>query len=216
MLSKVWNPENQVTASNSSFGQMANVQHPGQQFSGQASAAHLTNYGNMVSAQERSIQHTAYNPEVTLNLPPPPPLPTIPHSSATLQSQGGHSLPSQTNQQLYQPEQYYVTQNNCFPLVPVSHSNLQISNTNNPTLTIPQVNPGPPTNNQIGAQPQHSMPLHVDRASQDFSSQGQQQNRGPGAAQAPEEDKSKKYQATLQLAQNLLLQLQQRGSGNQS
>lgn len=218
MLSKVWNPENQVTASNSSFGQMANVQHPGQQFSGQASAAHLTNYGNMVSAQERSIQHTAYNPEVALNLPPPPPLPTIPHSSATLQSQGGHSLPSQTNQQLYQPEQYYVPQNNYGPLVPVSHSNLQISNTNNPTLTIPQVNPGPPTNNQIGnlAQPQHSMPLHVDRASQDFSSQGQQQNRGPGAAQAPEEDKSKKYQATLQLAQNLLLQLQQRGSGNQS
>jgi len=218
MLSKVWIPENQVTASNSSVGQIANVQHPGQQFSRQASAAHLTNYGNMVSAQERSIQHTAYNPEVALNLPPPPPLPTVPHSSATLPSQGGHSLPTQTNQQLYQPEQYYVPQSNYGPLAPASHSNLQISNTNNPTPTIPEVNPGPPTNNQIGnlAQLQHSMPLHVDRASQDFSSQGQQQNLGPGAAQAPEEDKSKKYQATLQLAQNLLLQLQQRRSGNQS
>jgi hypothetical protein len=127
-------------------------------------------------------------------------------------------LPTQTNQQLYQPEQYYVPQSNYGPLAPASHSNLQISNTNNPTPTIPQVNPGPPTNNQIGnlAQLQHSMPLHVDRGSQYFSSQGQQQNLGPGAAQAPEEDKSKKYQATLQLAQNLLLQLQQRGSGNQS
>ncbi|KAF8768977.1 hypothetical protein HU200_007069 [Digitaria exilis] len=73
MLSKVWNPENQSTASNLSFGQIANLQQPGQQFSRQASAAHLTNYGSMVGAQEHSTQHTAYNPEVGLNLPPPPP-----------------------------------------------------------------------------------------------------------------------------------------------
>ncbi|XP_062193701.1 flowering time control protein FPA-like isoform X2 [Phragmites australis] len=212
-LSKVWRPENQAMASNSSFGQVANLQQPGQQFTRQASAAHLTSYGNMVGAQEHSTQHTAYNPEVTLNLPPPPPIPTLPHSSAMLPSQGGHSLPTQTNQQLYQPEQYYVSQSN------YGHSNLQVSNANIPAPLVPQVNPGPsPTNNQMGnlAQLQHAMPLHVNRGSQDFSSQGQQQqNFAPGAAQAPEEaDKSKKYQATLQLAQSLLLQIQ-RGSGNQ-
>jgi len=60
-----------------------------------------------------------------------------------------------------------------------------------------------PANNQMGANP-------------DFSSQvQQQQNVASGSAQAPDEaDKNKKYQATLQLAHNLLLQLQ-RGSGNQ-
>ncbi|XP_062198686.1 flowering time control protein FPA-like [Phragmites australis] len=212
-LSKVWKPENQAMASNPSFGQIANLQQPGQQFNRQASAAHL-NFGNMVGAQEHSAQHTAYNPEVTLNLPPPPPpIPTLPHSSAMLPSQGAHSLSTQTNQQLYQPEQYYASQSN------YGHSNLQVSNANIPVPPIPQVNHGPsPAHNQMGslAQLQHAMPLHVNRGSQDFSSQGQnQQNFAPGAAQAPEEaDKSKKYHATLQLAQSLLLQIQ-RGSGNQ-
>lgn len=204
MLSKVWNPENQSTASNLSFGQTANLQQPGQQFSRQASAAHMTNYGSMVGAQEHSMQHTAYNPEVALNLPPPPPIPTPTHSS-TLPSQGAHSLPTQTNQQLYQPEQYYLPQSNYGPLATGSHSNLQVSNANNPAPPLPQVNPGPPpANNQMG------------NLAQLQPSYGQQQNFAPGTAQAPEDaDKSKKYQATLQLAQNLLLQIQQRQSGNQ-
>ncbi|KAJ1290422.1 hypothetical protein BS78_02G242000 [Paspalum vaginatum] len=211
-LSKVWNPENQGVASNSSFGQISNLQLPVQQLSRQASVTHVTNYGNMAGAQERAIEHTAYNPEVALNLPPPPPIPTLQHSTATLPTQGGQSLPAQTSQQLYQPEHYYVPQSNNGAL---AAANLQVSSTNNPAPPLPQVNHGPPTNNQIGnlSQLQQSMPL---QASQGFSSQGQQQNFAPGIAQAPEEDKSKKYQATLQLAQNLLLQLQQRGSGNQS
>ncbi|GJM99245.1 hypothetical protein PR202_ga16330 [Eleusine coracana subsp. coracana] len=208
-LSKVWKPENQAIASNSTYGQIANLQQPGQQFPRQTSGAQLTNYGNMVGAQEHSTQHTAYNPEVTLNLPPPPPVPTtLPHSSAMLPSQGGHSLPTQTNQQQYQPEQYYVPQSN------YGHSNLQIGNANVPAPPVPQGNPGP---SQMGnmAQLQNAMPLHITRGSQDFSSQGQQQqNLAPGTAQASEEaDKSKKYQATLQLAQSLLLKIQ-RGTGN--
>jgi len=205
MLSKAWNPENQSSASNLSFGQIANLQQPGQQFSRQASATHLTNYGNMVGAPEHSTQHTAYNPEVALNLPPPPPIPTPTHSSITLPSQGGHSLPTQPNQQLYQPEQYYVPQSNYGPLATGSHSNLQASNANNLAPPLRQVNPGPPANNQMGNLPQLQP-----------SSHGQQQHFAPGTAQAPDEaDKSKKYQATLQLAQNLLLQIQ-RQSGNQS
>jgi hypothetical protein len=206
MLSKVWNPENQSSASNLSFGQIANLQQPGQQFSRQASAAHLTNYGSMMGAPEHSTQHTAYNPEVALNLPPPPPppIPAPTHSSSTLPSQGGHSLPTQTNQQLYQPEQYYVPQSNYGPLATGSHSNLQASNANNPAPPLPQVNPGPPANNQMGNLPQLQPSSHG------------QQHFAPGTAQAPDEaDKSKKYQATLQLAQNLLLQIQ-RQSGNQS
>ncbi|KAK8460147.1 hypothetical protein SEVIR_2G284400v4 [Setaria viridis] len=183
---------------------IANLQQPGQQFSRQVSAAHLTNYGSMVGAQEHSTQHTAYNPEVALNLPPPPPIPTPTHSSTTtLPSQGGHSLPTQTNQQL--PEQYYVPQSNYVPLAMGSHSNIQASNANNPAPPLPQVYPGPPANNQMGNLPQLQP-----------SSHGQQQHFAPGTAQAPDEaDKSKKYQATLQLAQNLLLQIQQRQSGNQ-
>jgi hypothetical protein len=53
-------------------------------------------------------------------------------------------------------------------------------------------------------------------ANPNFSSQvQQQQNVASGSSQAPDEaDKNKKYQATLQFAHNLLLQLQ-RGSGNQ-
>ncbi|KAK3129724.1 hypothetical protein QOZ80_6BG0483800 [Eleusine coracana subsp. coracana] len=208
-LSKVWKPENQAIASNSIYGQIANLQQPGQQFPRQTSGAQLTNYGNMVGAQEHSTQHTAYNPEVTLNLPPPPPVPTLPHSSAMLPSQGGHSLPTQTNQQQYQPEQYYVPQSN------YGHSSLQIGNANVPAPPVPQGNPGP---SQMGnmAQFQNAMPLHITRGSHDFSSQGQQQqNLAPGTSQASEEaDKSKKYQATLQLAQSLLLKIQ-RGTGNQ-
>ncbi|CAL5073339.1 unnamed protein product [Urochloa decumbens] len=204
MVSRVWNSENPSTTSNLSFGQIANLQQPGQQYSRQVSAAHLTNYGSMVGAQEHSTQHTAYNPEVGLNLPPPPPIPTATHSSTTLPSQGGHSLPTQANQQLYQPEQYYVPPSNYGSLATGSHSNLQASNANNPTPPLPQVNPGPPANNQMGNLPQFQ-PSH-----------GQQQHFAPGTAQAPDEaDKSKKYQATLQLAQNLLLQIQ-RQSGNQS
>jgi RNA recognition motif-containing protein len=183
---------------------IANLQQPGQQFSRQASAAHLTNYGSMMGAPEHSTQHTAYNPEVALNLPPPPPIPAPTHSSSTLPSQGGHSLPTQTNQQLYQPEQYYVPQSNYGPLATGSHSNLQASNANNPAPPLPQVNPGPPANNQMGNLPQLQPSSHG------------QQHFAPGTAQAPDEaDKSKKYQATLQLAQNLLLQIQ-RQSGNQS
>jgi hypothetical protein len=213
-MHEAWKPENQAP-SNSSFGQITNLQHqlPGQQFPRQTSGAHLTNYGNMVGAQELSTQRTAYNPEVTLNLPPPPPVPTLPHNSAMLPSQGGHSLPTQTNQQQYQPEQYYIPQSN------YGYSNLQVNNANIPARPVPQVNPGPsPANNQMGnmAQLQNAMPVHVNRGNQDFSSQGQQQNSAPGAAQASEEaDKSKKYQATLQLAQSLLLQIQRGGTGNQ-
>jgi hypothetical protein len=204
MLSNVCNPANQSTTSNFS-GQIANLQQQGQQFSRQVSATHMTNYGSMVSAQEHSTQHTAYNPEVALNLPPPPPVPTPTHSStATLPSQGGHSLSTQTNQQLYQPEQYYVPQSNYVPLATGSHSNIQASNANNPAPPLPQAYPGPPANNQMGNLPQ-LQPSH-----------GQQQNFATGTAQAPDEaDKSKKYQATLQLAQNLLLQIQQRQAGNQ-
>ncbi|TVU01431.1 hypothetical protein EJB05_53107 [Eragrostis curvula] len=177
---------------NSSYGQIANLQQPGQQFTRQSSAAHLTNYGSMVGSQEHSAQHSAYNPDVALNLPPPPPpVPTLPHSSAMLQSQGGHSLPTQMSQQQYQPEQYYV---------PQSNYGSQISNASIPAPPVPQVN-------QMGnmAQLQH------------FSSQGQHQhNSASGAVQSSDEaDKSKKYQATLELAQSLLLQIQQRGSGNQ-
>ncbi|CAN6205017.1 unnamed protein product [Urochloa humidicola] len=202
MVSKVWNPENQSTTSNLSFGQIANLQQPGQQFSRQVSAAHLANYGSMVGPQEHSTQHTAYNPEVALNLPPPPPIPTATHSSTTLPSQGGHSLPTQANQQMYQPEQYYVPQSNYGSLATGSHSNLQA---NNPAPPLPQANPGPPANNQMGNLSQFQPSPH-----------GQQQHFAPGTAQAPDEaDKSKKYQATLQLAQNLLLQIQ-RQSGNQS
>nr|CAB3453948.1 unnamed protein product [Digitaria exilis] len=185
---------------------IANLQQPGQQFSRQASAAHLTNYGSMVGAQEHSTQHTAYNPEVGLNLPPPPPPPIpAPTHSSTLPSQGGHNLPAQTNQQLYQPEQYYVPQSNYGPLATGSHhSNIQVSNTNNPAPPLPQGNPGPQASNQMG-----------NLAQLQPSSHGQQ-NFAPGSAQTLEEaDKSKKYQATLQLAQNLLLQIQQRQSGNQ-
>lgn len=209
-LSKVWKPENQAIASNSSFGQISNLQQQGQQFPRQTSGAQLTNYGNMVGAQEHSTQHTAYNPEVTLNLPPPPPppVPTLPHSSAMLPSQGGHNLPTQMNQQQYQPEQYYVPQNN------YGHSNVQVGNANIPAPPVPQGNPGPSQMGNMG-QLQNAMPLHVTRGNQDFSSQGQQQqNSAPSAPQASEEaDKSKKYQATLQLAQSLLLQIQ-RGTGN--
>ncbi|CAM0952430.1 unnamed protein product [Alopecurus aequalis] len=175
-------------------GQMGNLQQSGQQFGNQTSAAHLTSYGSMVGAREQLTQHTAYNPEITLNLPPPPPRPTQVHSSA----------PTQNNQQQYQPEQYYASQNNYSPLGTASHSNLQASNANFPVPPPPQVNNGPvPANNQMGA-------------NQGFSSQvQQQQNVASGSAQAPDEaDKNKKYQATLQLAHNLLLQLQ-RGSGNQ-
>ncbi|KAL6601761.1 hypothetical protein ACP70R_044981 [Stipagrostis hirtigluma subsp. patula] len=208
--SLVWKPENQAVAANSSFGQIANLQQPGQQFSKQASAANLPNFGNLVGAQEQSTQHTAYNPEVALNLPPPPPIPRVPHSSAALPSQGGHSLPTQTNQQMnqqmYQPEQYYAPQSTYGQLA--SHSNLQVSSANIPTPPLPQVNTGPspsPANNQMANLAQL----------QQLSTQAQQQSSVPGAAQAPEEaDKSKKYQATLQLAQSLLLQIQ-RGSGNQ-
>ena len=181
--------------------QMGNLQQSGQQFGKQASAAHLTSYGSM-GTQEQFTQHTAYNPEITLNLPPPPPLPTQAHSSAMSSSVAGHSLPAQMNQQQYQPEQYYAPQNNYGPLGTANHSNHQASNNNFPPP--PQVNNGPwPANNQMGANP-------------DFSSQVQQrQNVASGSAQAPDEaDKNKKYQATLQLAHNLLLQLQ-RGSGNQ-
>jgi hypothetical protein len=213
-MCETWKPENQAIPSNSSFGQIANLQQPGQQLPSQTSGAHLTNYGSMVGAQELSTQYSAYNPEVTLNLPPPPPVPTLPHSSAMLPSQGGYSFPTQTNQQQYQPEQYYVPQSN------YGHSNLQVSNANFPAPPVPQVNPGPsPANSQMVnmAQLQNATPLHVNRGSQDFSSQGQQQqNSAPGAAQASEEaDKSKKYQATLQLAQSLLLQIQRGGTGNQ-
>ncbi|CAN6167646.1 unnamed protein product [Urochloa humidicola] len=204
MVSKVWNPENQSTTSNLSFGQIANLQQPGQQFSRQVSAAHLTNYGSMVGAPEHPTQHTAYNPEVALNLPPPPPIPTATNTSTTLPSQGGHSLSTQPNQQLYQPEHYYVPQSTYGSLTTGSHSNLQASNANNSAPPLPQVNPGPPANNQMGNLPQFQP-----------SPQGQQ-HFAPGTAQAPDEaDKSKKYQATLQLAQNLLLQIQ-RQSGNQS
>ncbi|KAL6846772.1 hypothetical protein ACP4OV_024220 [Aristida adscensionis] len=188
--------------SNSPFGQIGTLQQPGQQFSSQASTAHLTNYGSLAGAQEQSTQHTAYNPEVALNLPPPPPVPpALPHTS----SQGGQNLPTQTNQQLYQPEQYYVPQSTYGHLA--GHSNLQVGSAI-PNPPLPQVNTGPSpssANNQTAnlAQLQH------------FSSQAQAQNFAPGPAQAPEEaDKTKKYQATLQLAQSLLLQLQNK-SGNQ-
>uniref|UniRef100_A0ACD5XZT7 Uncharacterized protein n=2 Tax=Avena sativa TaxID=4498 RepID=A0ACD5XZT7_AVESA len=183
-------------------GQMGNLQQQGQQFGKQASAAHMTSYGSMAGAQEQLTQHTAYNPEITLNLPPPP-LTQAP-STAMSSSVGGHNLPTQMNQQQYQPEQYYAPQNNYGSLGTVSHPNLQASNTNFPAPPQPQVNNGPfPPNNQMGPNP-------------DFSSQvQQQQNVASGSAQAPDEaDKNKKYQATLQFAHNLLLQLQ-RGSGNQ-
>ncbi|KAM3258945.1 hypothetical protein ACQJBY_050610 [Aegilops geniculata] len=62
----------------------------------------------------------------------------------------------------------------------------------------------------VGAQEQH--PIHTAYNPE----VQQQQNVASGSAQATEEaDKNKKYQATLQFAHNLLLQLQ-RGSGNQS
>ncbi|KAM0879512.1 hypothetical protein ACQ4PT_034188 [Festuca glaucescens] len=181
-------------------GQMGNLQQPGQQ----ASAAHFRSYGGMAGTQEQLTQHTAYNPEMTLNLPPPPPVPTHAPNSAMSSSVGGHSLPTQMNQQQYQPEQYYASQNNYGSVGTVSHSNLQASNTNFPLPPPPQVNNVPlAANNQVGANP-------------NFSSQvQQQQNVASGSSQAPDEaDKNKKYQATLQFAHNLLLQLQ-RGSGNQ-
>ncbi|XP_051188864.1 flowering time control protein FPA isoform X3 [Lolium perenne] len=159
-------------------GQMGSLQQPGQQ----ASAAHLRSYGGMAGAQEQLTQHTAYNPEMTLNLPPPPPAPS-------------HAPNSVGSQQQYQPEPYYASQNNYGSVG--SHSNL-------PLPPPPQVNNGPlAANNQVGANP-------------NFSSQvQQQQNVASGSSQAPDEaDKNKKYQATLQFAHNLLLQLQ-RGSGNQ-
>jgi hypothetical protein len=157
---------------------MGSLQQPGQQ----ASAAHLRSYGGMAGAQEQLTQHTAYNPEMTLNLPPPPPAPS-------------HAPNSVGSQQQYQPEPYYASQNNYGSVG--SHSNL-------PLPPPPQVNNGPlAANNQVGANP-------------NFSSQvQQQQNVASGSSQAPDEaDKNKKYQATLQFAHNLLLQLQ-RGSGNQ-
>ncbi|XP_047047073.1 flowering time control protein FPA-like [Lolium rigidum] len=171
-------------------GQMGSLQQPGQQ----ASAAHLRSYGGMAGAQEQLTQHTAYNPEMTLNLPPPPPVPSHAPNSAMASSVGGHSLPTQMNQQQYQPEPYYASQNNYGSVG--SHSNL-------PLPPPPQVNNGPLANNQVGA-------------NQNFSSQAQQQqNVASASSQAPDEaDKNKKYQATLQFAHNLLLQLQ-RGSGNQ-
>uniref|UniRef100_A0A8I6XUP4 RRM domain-containing protein n=1 Tax=Hordeum vulgare subsp. vulgare TaxID=112509 RepID=A0A8I6XUP4_HORVV len=62
----------------------------------------------------------------------------------------------------------------------------------------------------VGAQEQHPTHTAYNPEVQ------QQQNVASGSAQAPDEvDKNKKYQATLQFAHNLLLQLQ-RGSGNQS
>ncbi|KAG8050536.1 hypothetical protein GUJ93_ZPchr0009g2360 [Zizania palustris] len=131
-LSKVWRPENQAVASTSSFDQMSIFHQLGQQFSKQSSAAHLPNYGNMVGAQDHSTQHTAYNPEMTLNLPPLPPPPTLPPSSAILSSQGGHILPMQMSQQQYQPEQYYLSQSSYDPLASASHSNLQQA------LAVPQ------------------------------------------------------------------------------
>jgi hypothetical protein len=149
----------------------------------------------MAGAQEQLTQHTAYNPEMTLNLPPPPPVPSHAPNSAMPSSVGGHSLPTQMNQQQYQPEPYYASQNNYGSVG--SHSNL-------PLPPPPQVNNGPSAaNNQVGT-------------NLNFSSQvQQQQNVASGSSQAPDEaDKNKKYQATLQFAHNLLLQLQ-RGSGNQ-
>ncbi|PNT64948.1 hypothetical protein BRADI_4g35250v3 [Brachypodium distachyon] len=174
--------------------QMGNLQQPGQQFSTQAPSAHLTSYGSMVGAQEHSTHHTAYNPEIALNLPPPPPVPTLAPGAVMPSSMGGYSLPTQMNQQQYQPEQYYVSQSNYGLLPTASQSNLQASNNNLPAPPPPQLNNGPlPANNQAQ----------------------QQQNVASGSVQAPDEaDKNKKYQATLQFAHNLLLQLQ-RGSGNQ-
>lgn len=139
-LAKVWRPENQAMASTSSLEQISNFQHSGQQFSKQAGAVHLPNYGNLAGAQEHPTQHSAYNPEMTLNLPPPPPPPTLPPSSAILSSQVGHSLPTQMSQQQYQPEQYYMTQSNYGQLATVSSSNLQVSNSNIPFLPYSQVN----------------------------------------------------------------------------
>ncbi|KAL5658732.1 hypothetical protein ACJX0J_031895, partial [Zea mays] len=49
----------------------------------------------------------------------------------------------------------------------------------------------PPSDFLTNVSAQYNILLTTLKASQDFSSQGQQQNRGPGAAQAPEEDKSK-------------------------
>lgn len=179
------------------------LQQSGQQFGRQAPVS----YGGMVGAQEQHPTHTAYNPEVTLSLPPPPPLPTQGPVSA---------LPTQ---QQYQPEHYYAPQNNYGSLGTVSQSNFQSSNTNLPVPPPHQMNGGLAANNQMGnlAQLHQSTPFPTDRVNLDFSSQvQQQQNVASGSAQAPEEaDKNKKYQATLQFAHNLLLQLQ-RGSGNQS
>lgn len=198
----VWKDENLTLTSYLSFEQVG-LQQSGQQFGRQAPVS----YGGMVGAQEQHPTHTAYNPEVTLSLPPPPPLPTQGPVSA---------LPTQ---QQYQPEHYYAPQNNYGSLGTVSQSNFQSSNTNLPVPPPYQMNDGLAANNQMGnlAQLHQSTPFPTDRVNLDFSSQvQQQQNVASGSAQAPEEaDKNKKYQATLQFAHNLLLQLQ-RGSGNQS
>ncbi|KAF2917067.1 hypothetical protein DAI22_09g165200 [Oryza sativa Japonica Group] len=194
-LAKVWRPENQAMASTSSLEQIGNFQHSGQQFSKQAGAVHLPNYGNLAGAQEHPTQHSAYNPEMTLNLPPPPPPPTLPPSSAILSSQVGHSLPTQMSQQQYQPEQYYMTQSNYGQLATVSSSNLQAHH------------------QQIVATPAAQAPV---------AAQFPPAMQAPAAAQAPvaaqasadEAERNRKYQATLQLAQRLLGQLQQK-PGNQ-
>ncbi|KAF0914064.1 hypothetical protein E2562_026480 [Oryza meyeriana var. granulata] len=182
-LSKAWRPENQAMASTSSFEQMGNFQHSVQQFSKQAGAAHLPNYGNLAGAQEQPTQHSAYNPEMTLNLPPPPPPPTLPPSSAILSSQVRHSLPAQLSQQQYLPEQYYMSQSNYGPLATASRSNLQAHQ------------------QQIVAPPAVQAPVAA---------------QVPAAAQAPadEAERNRKYQATLELAQRLLGQIQQK-PGNQ-
>uniref|UniRef100_A0A0D9XFN4 Reticulon-like protein n=1 Tax=Leersia perrieri TaxID=77586 RepID=A0A0D9XFN4_9ORYZ len=203
-LSKLWRPENQAIAPTSSFEQMGNFPPSGQQFSKQAGVAHQPNYGNLAGAQEHLAQHSAYNPEMSLNLPPPPPPPpTLPPSAAMLSSQVGNSLPMQMSQQPYQPEQYYMSQSNYGPLAAASHSNLQA---HQQQIVAPPAAQAPAPQAPVAAQAPPAAQAPVAAPAPNM--------QAPAAAQAPadEAERNRKYQATLELAHRLLGQIRKPGN----
>ncbi|KAL1189710.1 Flowering time control protein FPA [Cardamine amara subsp. amara] len=145
------------------------------------------------------------------SMPQQAPLPTPPLNNYAMYSQGSHQAVSQPMRQQYQPEAPMLNQN----YIPVPGAE-------NPGLHgyqgYQQGNYHSLTNNQAHnaypCQSQTPMPPPVNMTNLDPSSQAQQQLQPllPGAGQGTsdgEMDKNQRYQSTLELAANLLQQIQQ-------
>ncbi|KAG7561450.1 RNA recognition motif domain [Arabidopsis thaliana x Arabidopsis arenosa] len=143
-----------------------------------------------------------------VSTPQQAPLPTPPSSNYAMYSQGSHQAVSQPLSQQYQPEAPMLNQN----YIPVPGAE-------NPVLHgYQQGNYHCLTNNQAHnanpSQSQTAMPPPANMKNLDLFSQAQQQlqplllGAGQGTSDG-EVDKNQRYQSTLQLAANLLQQIQQ-------